>query len=97
MISMADQEISWLDEAFNDEPPKQAPKHAASSSHDSDESFDWIDDAFDDTKEDPLAKKGMTGCSGTAVALAAVAVVAVAAFAFLAMIVIGGLASTGTV
>lgn len=29
--------------------------------------YDWIDDAFDESKQDPLALKGMTGCSSLAV------------------------------
>ena len=93
---MVDQETSWLDEAFADDAPQQAPKHNAGTTKESDSSFDWIDDAFDDTKEDPLAKKGMTGCSGTAIALAVVAVIAVLAFGFLALVVLGGLASTAS-
>lgn len=51
------------------------------------EEYDWIDDAFDDSKQDPLALKGMTGCSGLAVlgaGLVAVAVIVVIGLATLA-------------
>jgi len=58
------------------------------------EEYNWLDDAFDESKpdplerksdasgDDPLAKKGMTGCSRLAVVLALIGVVAVLALTF---------------
>lgn len=45
-----------------------------------DEEYDWIDDAFDSSKEDPLAAKGMTGCSSVALVVAVLGVIAILAF-----------------
>ena len=55
------------------------------------EEYDWIDDAFDDTKQDPLALKGMTGCSSLAVLGAGLAVVAIIVFIALSTYVMSSL------
>ncbi len=39
--------------------------------------YDWIDDAFDDTKQDPLALKGMTGCSSLGALFALIGVIVI--------------------
>ena len=64
----------WVDDAF-EEPKRDSQSMGAKPSDDG--SYDWIDDAFDEEKEDPLAGKGMTGCSNLAVLIAAIAVIAI--------------------
>ena len=53
----------------------------------SDARYDWIDDAFDDSKQDPLASRGMTGCSCLSVLIAGIGVAAILALvAYLALL-----------
>lgn len=84
MISMAKEEFSWIDDAFKDEAQPSDGARQDGSQTQGTEGYDWIDDAFDEAKEDPLARKGMTGCSSLAVVICVIAVVIILAiFAFM--------------
>ena len=73
MTDVARDEGSWLDDAFADEKGGENGRRASGQRQKA-SAYDWIDDAFDDSKEDPLARKGMTGCSSLATLLAVLAI-----------------------
>ena len=81
---------SLFDETGWDSPEGEPPREG----DDEGRSYDWIDDAFDDSKPDPLAAKGMTGCSRLAVVLCVIAAAAII-MAFVAGLALLGAIATG--
>ena len=77
---MTGEDFDWIDDAFKDEAqPSDEARQGGFKAQGAD-GYDWLDDAFDDAKEDPLARKGMTGCSSLVVVICVIAVVVILAF-----------------